>query len=170
MILATDVHYPKTGGAVAAGILFENWESEHEHDRHCVRVEDVNPYEPGLFFKRELPCLLKLLEEITFLPDLILVDGYVILGSGASDGLGMHLHNALGEKVPVVGIAKSQFEGTPIHTEVFRGKSRLPLYVTSVGLDQDLAQEGVRAMYGSHRIPDMLKKVDLLCRGKLDNV
>jgi deoxyribonuclease V len=47
--------------------------------------------------------------------------------------------------------------------EVLRGQSRQPLFVTSVGLEDDAAQ-CVRKMHGEFRMPTLLKRVDQLCR------
>jgi deoxyribonuclease V len=126
-------------------------------------MTDVAPYEPGAFYKRELPCILALLERLKAQPDIIIVDGYADLGV-EHPGLGRHLFDALGGRVSVIGVAKTAFKAAP-HVEVIRGKSTKPLFVTSAGMDIDVAVESIKAMYGKHRIPDMLKAVDGLARG-----
>ena len=42
--------------------------------------------------KRELPCILALLQDITVEPLIVVVDGYVTLGKHHKPGLGMHLY------------------------------------------------------------------------------
>jgi len=79
------------------------------------------------------------------LPDEIVIDGYVMLGD--SPGLGQHLFKYLDSKISVVGVAKSKFKGS-FGTEVFRGKSTRPLYITSAGIDQQKAAEKIRIMHG----------------------
>jgi deoxyribonuclease V len=97
-------------------------------------------------------------------PDEIIIDGYVMLGN--SPGLGHHLFKSLDGKIPVIGVAKSLFEGSSA-AEVFRGGSTRPLYITSAGMDIQEASEKIRAMHGDYRIPTLLKRVDLLSKGKI---
>ncbi|PKN30756.1 MAG: endonuclease V, partial [Deltaproteobacteria bacterium HGW-Deltaproteobacteria-21] len=48
--------------------------------------------------------------------------------------------------------------------EVFRGRSKSPLYVTAAGMDPSEAAGHIRSMHGGHRIPTLLKQVDRLSR------
>jgi deoxyribonuclease V len=103
----------------------------------------------------------------------VLVDGYVWLG-GARPGLGARLFAALGERTPVVGVAKTAWGGTVApaiaqddphrSVPVLRGQSVKPLFVTAEGLDVAEAAARVSAMHGAHRIPTLLKEVDRLVR------
>ena len=121
----------------------------------------IGPYVPGKFYRRELPCILVLLEQIRKLPDELIIDGHVMLGD--RPGLGKHLFAAVGGKRPVIGVAKSGFAGYS-GAEIFRGKSRRPLYVTCAGADLKEASEKIRMMHGNHRVPTLLKLVDSLAR------
>lgn len=163
MILACDVAYQDTD-AFAAGVLFDGWNSSTIEQRICLRVGGVASYRSGALFKRELPCLLKLLEELDVPPSAILVDGYVTLGRDNSPGLGAHLHNALRKEIPVVGVAKTRFRDTPSDHEVLRGQSRKPLFVTSAGMELETARAAIVQMHGPYRIPTMLSECDKLCR------
>ena len=101
----------------------------------------------------------------TFPPvDVVIVDGYVWLGDGTKPGLGAHLYQALGERTPVVGIAKTKFKGADSASEVIRGKSTRPLFITAAGMSLEVAAEHVRWMHGRYRMPTLLKRVDSLCR------
>jgi deoxyribonuclease V len=91
------------------------------------------------------------------------VDGYVWLGPGEK-GLGAHLFDALEGRTPVVGVAKNPFYSATEAVEVRRGGSERPLYTTSVGMPVEQAAAGVRSMAGPYRLPEMLKRVDRLCR------
>ena len=164
MILVTDVYY-EGSDALAAGILFRDWKSDAIEKEVVKRIHYVAAYEPGAFYKRELPCILSLLESIEFSLETIVVDGCVTLGEDSKDGLGMHLYKALNKKIPVIGVAKSEFTGTPSECRIFRGKSRNPLYVTSAGIPLEQAKELILTMHGENRFPTLLKKVDQLCRG-----
>jgi deoxyribonuclease V len=88
---------------------------------------------------------------------------------GKRAGLGKHLFKFLDGKIPVVGVAKSKFEGSS-GAEVFRGGSIRPLYVTSAGMDLQKASVRIRSMHGVHRIPTLLKRVDLLARQRAQQI
>ena len=165
MFLATDVQYDDAHDrARAAGVLFSDWEDSAPR-REIVRIHHgLAPYEPGRFYKRELPCLLPLIQEAIASDGVtsIIVDGYVDLGD--RPGLGRHLFEALGSKLPIIGVAKTRFfEAKAI--EVFRGGSKNPLFVTAAGCDVEAAARGVRSMSGTYRVPTLLKRVDQLARG-----
>ena len=75
-----------------------------------------------------MPCILEILAQLESLPEIIVVDGYVELGSEQKPGLGKHLHDAIDGKSIIIGVAKNRFEDTPVEAEVFRGGSQRPLY------------------------------------------
>ncbi|TDR87958.1 endonuclease V [Enterovirga rhinocerotis] len=161
MILAVDVDYGTAGGAVAAGLLFDDWGAARA-DRVIIRtLDEVGEYRPGRFFERELPCILAVLEDAEA-PELIIVDGYAWLGAERKPGLGARLHGLVG--LPVIGVAKTPFAGTPADAAVLRGRSSKPLFVTAAGMDETLARARVAAMHGPHRVPTLLRAVDRACR------
>jgi len=163
MIAALDVYYSGTV-AVAACVIFEEWSSDAPLGEIQEHIETVEPYEPGSFYLRELPCLLKVLSRLKLRLDAIIIDGYVWLGPENNPGLGARLYKALNGKTPVIGVAKSPFKGAPNAQRVLRGKSTRPLYVTSAGMEPAEAGKKIAAMHGPHRIPTLLKRVDQLCR------
>jgi Deoxyinosine 3''endonuclease (endonuclease V) len=59
MILAADVQYGDTG-AQAAGVLFTDWPAAAPERTLLVHLPEVAEYVPGEFYRRELPCLLRL--------------------------------------------------------------------------------------------------------------
>lgn len=170
MLLALDVAYDdRARTALAAGIVFSAWSDEAPCGERVRACDRVAPYESGAFYLRELPCVLPLLEDLTaeFSVDTLIIDGYVDLGS--RPGLGRHLIEGLRvrSKTPlptVVGVAKSRFAGA-LAIEVVRGDSRQPLFVTTHGIDPNLAADHVRAMHGAYRVPTLLRRVDQLARG-----
>lgn len=168
MILAVDVHY-SADKATVAGVIFENWSDEAPQKEYVSLMAGVAGYEPGRFFKRELPCLLKLIADYALKPDCIIVDGYVFLDGHSTAGLGKHLYDALNGEAVVVGVAKKPFKDIEAGYEVYRGTSRSPLYVTAIGIELAQAKARVREMHGSHRLPTLLKRVDQLCRGLRTN-
>jgi deoxyribonuclease V len=164
MILAVDVQYSENN-AVAAGVLFESWQDEKAQKESVSLIEGVAGYEPRNFFKRELPCILKLIVEHHLKPEIIIVDGYVFLDGFSKAGLGKHLYDALNGEVSVVGIAKKRFKDIDSRLEVYRGSSRKPLYVTAVGIDLERAKRNVCTMHGKNRLPTLIKRADQICRG-----
>ncbi len=166
-IAFTDVHY-RSNGARAACVVIDSWEDRTSSAAYAQDIEAVEPYEPGSFYRRELPCLLAVLHRLPALPAIVVVDGYVWLSPGNRPGLGAHLHDALDGKAAVVGIAKSAFVGVESCNgviPVLRGASRRPLFVTAVGVEPKAAAECVRRMAGKHRVPDIVRMVDRLGRG-----
>ncbi len=160
-IAAFDVHYLEDGRASAAAVAFADFgDSVPAGEFHRV-IARSSPYVPGAFFKRELPAILELLEQITIPLDTLMVDSYVMLGS--RPGLGQHLFETLDASIPVIGVAKSRFEGVPAHA-IIRGASRRPLFVTAAGIDAAKAAANIRRMHGPHRIPTLLQRVDRLAR------
>lgn len=163
MILAVDVHYTEPG-AIAAGVCFEDWRDAQPSHTCISRFDAVAPYEPGAFYRRELPCLLGLLGEHDLHPAVIVVDGHVFLDDAGRPGLGKHLFDALDGQVPVIGVAKTAFVGVGEDHEVRRGNSARPLYVSAAGMPLADAKAHILAMHGAHRLPTLLKAVDRACR------
>jgi deoxyribonuclease V len=162
-----DVHY-EGSSAHAACVVAESWESETPHSSYVADIKDVAPYQPGSFYRRELPCLVAVLRLLTSLPDAVVIDGYVWLPPLGQPGLGARLYETLGRNTPVVGIAKTAFAGVGLCSAVvpiLRGTSRNPLFVTAVGMAPEVAAQCVGRMAGKHRIPEILRITDSLSRG-----
>jgi deoxyribonuclease V len=163
MIFAVDVDY-REDRAVAAGVLFDSWESTEPTLTKVVEISEVEQYEPGNFYKRELPCILKLLTELDELPEYIIIDGYVYLNRQNKAGLGKHLYDELKQKSVVIGVAKSRYKDTPSGTEVWRGSSQKPLYINAVGMSEIEAKQLITKMHGKNRIPTLIKKANQLSK------
>ncbi len=145
---------------MAAALWFRGWSAA---SAECQAVEffaEVADYEPGAFYRRELPCLLGVLSRGAK-ADVVIVDGYAWLGGGAP-GLGAHLHAAIGGVV--VGVAKTRFASATEAIAVCRGESRAPLFVSAVGMAAEEAAAHVAEMNGPYRVPTLLKQVDALAR------
>jgi len=154
---------PSAAGAARAAIVtFDRWDAAAPSASHVVDIESVEPYEPGAFYRRELPCLRAALAALSALPEVVIVDGHVWLAEGVP-GLGARLLEAEPSLRTVVGVAKTRFRETPA-AQVFRATSRAPLWVDEAGEPVDAARH-IAEMHGPHRIPAMLKLVDQLCRG-----
>lgn len=168
MILAIDVQYQQNT-AFIAGVVFEHWDSNTATAEYTSHLEDIAEYEPGKFFKRELPCILTLLNEHQLQPEIIVVDGYVYLDGISKPGLGKYLWDAIGNDLLIIGVAKKAFSDISDEFQIFRGTSEKPLYVTSTeNISQ--AKKNIISMSGKHRIPTLLKRADQLCRQEASKV
>jgi deoxyribonuclease V len=163
MFACVDVDYRITE-AVAACVLFRAWPDEHSAGEEVARLAQVDPYQPGEFYRRELPCLLAVVGKVREPLEAVVVDGYVWLDDESRPGLGGHLYAALGNGVPVIGVAKSRFAGVRVARPVLRGSSQRPLWVTAAGIDPETAARHIAGMHGPFRLPTLLKRVDQLCR------
>lgn len=160
LIVCLDVDY-RPDGAVAAGLWFRGWASDTVLHQVAVTITDVADYEPGAFYRRELPCLLQVLTQGPT-ADIVIVDGYVWLQEG-KPGLGAHLHQIIGGIV--VGVAKTRFHSATDALSVTRGESsQSPLFVSAVGLPVQEVATNVIQMHGPYRVPTLLKQVDHLAR------
>jgi deoxyribonuclease V len=164
MLIAVDVQYAELA-AVTAAVGFIDW-SDPASTLECVLRAKITPepYEPGAFYKRELPFLLEAvgLVERHHRIEVVVVDGHVWLREG-QPGLGARLHEALGAQRAVIGVAKAAFPGGSA-VPVLRGGSSRPLFVTAAGMNAHEAAELVRGMGGPHRVPTLLKRADQLAR------
>ena len=167
MILAFDTYY-ETDYAHTVCLQFKKWSDKEPEDIWQERMSFTSDYVSGELYKRELPCILSLLSTIDFNElEAIVIDGFVFLDDDGKLGLGAHLYEALEERIPIIGVAKSNF--ATIYTlkrTLFRGDSYRPLFITSVGIDIDTATENIRNMDGAFRIPTLLKLLDRITKSK----
>lgn len=161
-IACFDVYYKKDQ-AKACCIVFETDPTEKTLSTYCQVIESVSGYISGEFYRRELPCILKVYKMIKEDIDLIIIDGFVTLGN-SKKGLGAYLFESLDKKLPVIGVAKTYFRGCENYVEIYRGKSGKPLYISSIGIDLNYSAKFIKNLNGIYRIPDILKKVDQLSR------
>jgi deoxyribonuclease V len=162
MFAAVDVHYPPSGGARAALVLAPDSAFSAIVCEKTVFIDQVADYQPGEFYRRELPPIRAVLAGVDDL-DLLIIDGYVTLDPGGRPGLGAYAHEEFG--VSVIGGAKTRFVSAVHAIPVRRGTAKRPLYVTAVGVPPAAAADLVRTMTGRFRLPDALRRVDALARG-----
>ncbi len=94
LIADFDVHY-QNDSATAACVTFQNWTDSAPVAEYIFDVCPIEPYHSGIFYERELPCLVALIERYNLQPQIIVVDGYVWLDENKI-GLGGHLYKYLG--------------------------------------------------------------------------
>jgi len=163
MFACVDTHYTDNYSRTAL-LWFESWidskpssELVHEH----IGLQE--PYVPGEFFRRELPCIVEAVESYFLDIETIVIDGHVWLDQNQNKGLGAILHDALGSSTNIIGVAKNRFH-TDCGIDVFRGVSKKPLIVTAAGMSNAEAAGIVIRMHGQHRVPTLLKRADFLSR------
>ena len=161
MKIAIDVYY-YADKAKSVGGLFDNWADLNPTEIISAYSYNIPEYEPGSFYKRELPCILELLNQVDKSQlDVIVIDGYVYLNNDGKGGLGYYLYEQLNQQIPVIGVAKKSFyNNNKFVGEVLRGNSLNPLYITSIGIDLRDAVGNIKNMAGKYRIPNILKAVD----------
>jgi deoxyribonuclease V len=166
-IACLDAAYSETSAAAACA-LFSDWDAAVPDRVLTWRQGAAAAYEPGAFYKRELPLLLAVLGQLDCPPVTVIIDGYVWLDGERRPGLGAILHEALARRIPVVGVAKTSFgDAASWCIPVMRGGSRRPLFVSAAGMSADEAAMRVRSMHGRHRIPTLLQLVDHEARAAL---
>ena len=161
MILAFDTHY-RDDHAKTVAVQFVDWPDPAPQHIEQEITEDIAAYEPGAFYKRELPCIFSLLKQFDLAEvSHMVVDGYVQLNDQGMLGLGGHLFHELGEQVPIIGVAKTAFHNNTLHTrELLRGDSKRPLFITAIGMDVDHAHDLIKSMHGKYRMPTLLQILD----------
>jgi exodeoxyribonuclease-5/deoxyribonuclease V len=187
--IAIDTYYYKDR-AKTVGVVFNEWDDAVPEKIliSWLSSDKYGPYIPGEFYKRELPCIMNLLEQI---PDILDYDAIILDGlahlpmanpEDKVDGLGIHLEQELNKKYPdfrnnhptdpmkiygpaIIGVAKTSFKGCdsdPGIAKIFRGTGKTPLYVctTWFNMSSNDAGEAVKSMHGDYRIPTLLKILD----------
>lgn len=147
-----------------AGVLIEEFEQFDISGFITTDVNDIGIYESGSFYKREMKGIESLLDKLNKDEiDCIVIDGYASFKDNEHKALGERLYEKY--HIPVIGIAKKRNEFCKIeNTEVYRGISKSPLFVTCVGCGHNNAKRCVERMYGENRIPYIVKLVDSLAR------
>ena len=170
MILAIDVHYREEFAKVVS-IEFDNWTDSNPSKIIEDTVKNVEDYKSGEFYKRELPCILKILEQTEKSKlDVIIIDGYVELNNNGKAGLGKYLYERLNQEIPIIGVAKKGFKDNSKNViKIERGKSKNPLYITSIGIDLQESANKIKNMVGKYRIPDLLRILDQKTKEKKEN-
>lgn len=167
MILAFDTYYFEEKAKTVC-IAFNDWTDSEPANAYEETIEGVDEYEPGAFYKRELPCILSLLNKIEIDNiEVIIVDGYVILDDNGKIGLGGFLFEKLEKRIPIVGVAKTGFHNNQNNVvELFRGKSKKPLYITARGIVLEQAKNRIKLMHGDYRMPTLLQILDTKTKEK----
>ena len=96
------------GGAGRAACVWLTWPSLKPVCTVAVEAEVAWPYVPGLLAFREIPLILRVLEQLEGLPDVIMVDGH---GRAHPRRFGLACHLGVLLNVPTLGVAKRRYVG-----------------------------------------------------------
>ncbi|MFW5953561.1 MAG: endonuclease V [Candidatus Natronoplasma sp.] len=170
-VAGVDVSYSYPDAYAALSL----WEKGEEVELYTVRSEVKFPYIPTYLAFRELPSLLKLLEEINTQPDIMMVDGNGILHP---DGVGLASHFGVESGIPTIGVAKSKLcgslnekvdqnnrvskvkeKGKLIGHAVLEGdRAKNPIYVSPGHLVSHNQAVDVVRKYCKYKIPEPIRK------------
>lgn len=165
MLLAFDTYY-FDNKAKTICLEFNDWTESKNYKVKTQVTDNLEEYVPGEFYKRELPCIISLLNKFDIENiEIIIVDGFVYLDDENKFGLGAHLYEKLNKKIPIIGVAKTNFATIERNKRLlFRGKSKKPLFITAIGIEIDDALKKIESMEGEFRIPTLLKELDRLTK------
>ncbi len=142
------------------------------------------PYVPGLLAFREVPAVLRALDRLDDLPDLVVCDGYGV-AHPRRFGLACHLGVATG--LPTIGVAKSPFtfrhddpgpargafsplrDGAEEVGRALRTRAEVKPVFVSAGhrVDLDTACAHVLRLTPRYRQPEPVRRADRRCRDAL---
>lgn len=165
MILAFDTYY-FDDKAKTVMVAFNEWTDSATVSIAEEVLGGISEYEPGSFYKREMPCILSLLDKIELQNiQAIIVDGFVVLDDAGKIGLGGHLFEKLEGKIPIIGVAKSSYHNNRKYVrELCRGESKKPLYITAKGIDLEEAYHHIKSMHCEYRMPTLFQILDAKTR------
>ena len=157
---------------------------ELELVEHAIaKMPTTFPYIPGYLSFREIPAILKALEKLQIVPDLILCDGQ---GLAHPRRFGLACHLGVLIDLPTIGVAKSLFVGKHQEVDIQKGswqplidqdetiglilRSRTnvkPIYV-SIGhkISLPTAKEYVMQCLTKYRLPETTRWADKLASNK----
>ena len=145
--IAIDTYYYKDR-AKTVGVVFNEWNDAVPEKIliSWLSSDKYGPYIPGEFYKRELPCIINLIQKNNIDLkefDTIILDGLARLPGSCTEGLGAHLEDKIEELWPdldfydrpsIMGVAKTKFCGIEDDKgtcSVLRGSAKTPLYVNT---------------------------------------
>jgi len=178
-VAGADVAYSKKDNAIFASIVVMKYPELVPLEKIKAQSYVSFPYVPGFLFFREGPVLVKALERLQTVPDVIMFDGN---GIAHPKGIGMASHFGVMLDIPVIGCAKKKLIGN--HKELpdevgayvpleigdeqlgYVLRTRIgvkPLYVSpGHKIDRDDSREIVISTTRGYRLPEPLRVAHIL--------
>ncbi|GLW92212.1 endonuclease V [Actinokineospora globicatena] len=172
-----DVHYTDVLTAAVCTIDLETLEVVDSAT--CVGPESF-PYIPGLFAFRELPLLLRALEQLTTPPEVLVCDGQ---GLAHPRRFGLACHAGVLTGIPALGVGKNALgdfdppgprrgdwsaltDGGEVVGRALRTQDDVKPVFVSVGhlVDLDTATDLVLRLTPRYRLPETTRQADHLAR------
>lgn len=181
-VAGVDVGFESGGQITRAAVAVLDYHSLQPLETAIARLPTSFPYVPGLLSFREIPAVLKALEQLKIPPDLLLCDGQ---GIAHPRRFGIACHLGLLTDLPAIGVAKSRLVGS--HEEpatekgswvplmdgverigaVLRSRSNVqPLYISpGHRISLESAIEYVLACTPKYRLPETTRHAHRLASG-----
>jgi deoxyribonuclease V len=170
-IAGIEIAHSRFSDTLTAAVSLLSYPDLQIIEQVTVEYQTKFPYIPGLLSFREVPAALKALEQLSTVPDLVMVDGP---GVAHPHGLGIASHLGVLLDIPTIGCSRSSMVGSYVEPEVsagsrtslvwqgeiigsvYRSKNRVaPLFI-SVGhrMERNRAHELVVSCCQGYRLPE----------------
>ena len=176
-VAGVDTGFPDQGRTARAAVVVMSCPQLEPLEVQLAFEPTSLPYIPGLLSFRELPVVLRALEKLSILPDLVLCDGQ---GIAHPRRLGIAAHLGVVTGLPTIGVGKSRLigdyqepgqekgcisplmdAGQRIGTVVRTRTSVRPLFISpGYRTDHDSAVEWAFACTGRYRLPEPIRLAD----------
>jgi len=117
-VAGVDVGFENGGKITRAAIIVLEFPSLELIETAIAKLETSFPYVPGLLSFRELPAVLKALQKLRKMPDLLLCDGQ---GYAHPRRMGIACHLGVLTELPSIGVGKTRLTGQHIAVEDNKG-------------------------------------------------
>jgi deoxyribonuclease V len=182
-VAGVDAGFEENGTITRAAVVVLRFPDLEPVEQAIARQPTTFPYIPGLLSFREVPTVLKALEKIQTIPQIILCDGQ---GTAHPRRLGIATHLGLLIDCPTIGVAKSRLIGdhdevpnekgawVPLHDKgetigaVLRSRTNTkPLYISSGHrISLTTAIDYVLRCTPKYRLPETTRQADKLASQK----
>lgn len=119
-VAGVDVGFEENNTITRAAIAILTFPQLELYEQAIAKLPTQFPYIPGYLSFREIPAVLKALDNIKQLPDIFLCDGQ---GIAHPRRLGIACHLGILTDIPAIGVAKSRLIGSHEPVPVEKGQS-----------------------------------------------